>query len=99
MTVDTYTPILWATLSEEERYEEYIRWRAALDVLLIILSTFRVGMPCQETTGYDETCNDYTRCNQPSIGIVWHEKDRRAYPMCRLCLSHNTDNRGGIQIR
>ncbi len=25
--IDTYTPILWATMTEEQRYEEYVRVR------------------------------------------------------------------------
>lgn len=72
-----------------------------LAALVTVLSTFRVGIPCQETTDYVQGEKDgyYIRCNHPSIGVVWHEKDRRAYPMCRMCLDHNVDNRGGLQLR
>lgn len=37
MKVDTYTPILWVTLTEDERSEEYIRVRTIAAELLAAL--------------------------------------------------------------
>lgn len=40
----------------------------------------------------------YIPCGRPAVGLVWHQKDGRAYRMCDACLDHNVRNRGGIQV-
>lgn len=37
-------------------------------------------------------------CGRPSVAIVWHNKDQRAYRMCDMCADHNVTNRGGILL-
>lgn len=71
----------------------------SLPALIKTLTSFRVGMPCQETTGWDPASQDYSRCSEPAVGIVWHDRESRAYPMCRACLTHNVDRRDAIQLR
>jgi hypothetical protein len=41
---------------------------------------------------------NYIRCGEGSVMLVYHERDARTYPMCERCGRHNVDNRGGIQV-
>src|SRR5215510_11176731 len=42
--------------------------------------------------------NKHVPCMEPGYALVWHQRDRRAYIMCKSCTSHNVHNRGGIQL-
>lgn len=37
----------------------------------------------------------FIACGAPAVGLVWHDNDRKAYPMCAGCCDHNISNRGG----
>ncbi len=37
-------------------------------------------------------------CGAPAVAIIWHNKDRRGYPMCEGCAAHNVKNRGGVLL-
>ena len=61
--VTTYTPILWATLSEDERYAEYIRVRTALAQA----RTEKKALAFLEREGY-------RRCDIPACNCgSWHK--------------------------
>jgi hypothetical protein len=51
------------------------------------------GVPCQEVHAVvnGRPLHD----GEEAVIVVWHEKDRRAYPMCEACGDHNVRNRGG----
>jgi hypothetical protein len=51
---------------------------------------------CQEASPLSR--NFKIDCGTPAVGIVWHNKDQKAYPMCDSCLDHNVTNRGGILL-
>jgi hypothetical protein len=52
--------------------------------------------PCEEASILSR--ETFIPCGMPSVGLVWHSKDRRAYRMCRGCTFHNVSNRGGILL-
>ena len=54
------------------------------------------GVECQETRGMIGEI--YIRCLKPASAIIWHNRDRKAYPMCPMCADHNHRNRGGILL-
>lgn len=49
------------------------------------------GIYCQEDSGIGGPF----QCGRPACAVVWHEKDKRAYPMCEIDAWHNVKNRGG----
>lgn len=51
---------------------------------------------CQEASPL--SVNMKIDCGRPAVGIVWHNKDQKAYPMCDQCVDHNVTNRGGILL-
>lgn len=51
------------------------------------------GVPCQEASIHSR--ETYIPCGAQSSCIVWHAKDKRAYPMCGPCGWHNVRNRRG----
>jgi hypothetical protein len=51
------------------------------------------GMRCEEASIHSN--RTYIPCNSPAYGIVWHDRDKRAYVMCEPCCLHNVRNRGG----
>jgi len=50
------------------------------------------GITCQEARPHFKI---FIACDLPAEALVWHEKDRRVYPMCKACAWHNLRNRGG----
>lgn len=55
-----------------------------------------IDCPCQEASPM--SMNFKIDCGVPAVGIVWHNRDQKAYPMCEPCLDHNVTNRGGILL-
>jgi hypothetical protein len=53
-------------------------------------------LSCQEASMFSK--ETYIPCGQPAIAIIWHNKDKRAYPMCLGCADHNVKNRRGIEL-
>lgn len=54
------------------------------------------GIDCQETALYQKKSGMYQMtCGVPAEALVWHEKDKRVYPMCKACAFHNIHNHGG----
>jgi len=51
------------------------------------------GIICQEAS--TRSISTYIACGAPAVALVWHERDKRAYPMCKACAWHNLCNRGG----
>jgi hypothetical protein len=51
------------------------------------------GIDCQEAS--PRSVSTYIMCGAPAEALVWHEKDKRVYPMCKACAWHNLRNRGG----
>jgi hypothetical protein len=51
------------------------------------------GIRCQEASIHSR--ETYIACGKPAVAVIWHEKDKRAYPMCHPCSDHNVRNRGG----
>lgn len=49
---------------------------------------------CEETTGFNETANDYARCGGVAVAVVLSERGRRLHFMCLDCAYHNVKNRG-----
>lgn len=50
-----------------------------------------------------ETCEEasslfkdrYIPCGMPTDKFVYHRREHRTYPMCKMCAFHNLKNRGG----
>ena len=51
------------------------------------------GIDCQEASPM--SVSKYIACGAPAEALVWHEKDKRVYPMCKACAFHNIHHRGG----
>jgi hypothetical protein len=51
------------------------------------------GLTCQEASMFSHAT--YIACGAPAEALVWHEKDKRVWPMCKACAWHNLRNRGG----
>lgn len=49
------------------------------------------GLTCQE----DSNIGGPFQCGKPACAVVWHVRDKRAYPMCAQDAWHNVKNRGG----
>lgn len=62
----------------------------------MVRGVFEVTGPCEEASVLSRAT--FIPCGMPAIAVVWHNKDRRAYRMCRGCTSHNVTNRGGILL-
>jgi len=51
------------------------------------------GIMCQEASTLSG--DRYIACGVQSEALIWHERDKRVYPMCKACAWHNLRNRGG----
>jgi Zn finger protein HypA/HybF involved in hydrogenase expression len=51
---------------------------------------------CEEASVLSK--ESYIPCGAPATKLVYHRKDRRTYPMCPPCASHNIRNRGGEEV-
>lgn len=41
----------------------------------------------------------YVPCNLPAVSVLYSDKDKREYRMCKMCAFHNIKNRGMIYMR
>jgi len=53
-------------------------------------------LKCREASMFSR--ETFIPCGKPATSLVWHNKDKRAYPMCDMCADHNIKNRGGIEL-
>lgn len=52
-----------------------------------------MALTCQEASPLSFV--SYIPCGNQAIALIWHDRDRRVYPMCAGCADHNLSNRGG----
>jgi hypothetical protein len=56
----------------------------------------KLEQPCEEASPFSTKFK--IDCGRPAVKIVWHNRDHRAYRMCKGCADHNIMNRGGIEL-
>lgn len=54
-------------------------------------------LTCKEACQF--SIHSHIDCGAPAEAIVWHNNDRKAYPMCGPCSYHNEKNRRAIVLR
>jgi hypothetical protein len=60
-------------------------------MVILSPSAALAGLTCQE----DSLHVPGLQCGAGAAAVVWHQRDKRAYPMCAPCAWHNVKNRGG----
>jgi len=60
------------------------------------MNSFSLEGPCEEASPL--SVHMKIDCGSPSVAIIWHNKDQRAYRMCEPCADHNVRNRRGVRL-
>jgi hypothetical protein len=76
--VDTYTPLLWATMSEDQRWSEYVRVRQQVEAQGQEIARLKQALEAatRETAAPDATAGT----NEAA-----HVHDYHEYTICRIC--------------